>query len=31
MPSVELLYKIGMYFEVSFDDLLRDDRELRLK
>jgi len=31
MPSVELLYKIGIYFEVSFDDLLRDDRELRLK
>jgi len=30
MPSVELLYKIGIYFEVSFDELLDDSVDLKL-
>jgi transcriptional regulator with XRE-family HTH domain len=31
MPSYELIIKIAHYFEVSFDELLDDARELRLK
>ena len=31
LPSFELALKIARYFEVSLDDLMLDERELRLK
>ena len=31
IPSVEFVLQIAEHFDVSLDDLMRDERELRLK